>query len=123
MEKEYVIIQSNISIRVTPGLQNQDVTNPDAHVADRLKVSPLWPEATVLIRAGQHTYPAYIREWPSVQALAKDKVLTIGETVAEPDDASVKEIKAELDLNIAGIRAKTKKVVSNISLDKLSGEE
>lgn len=74
-----VQIQSSITIRVTCGLQNKDVTNPDAHVPDRLKVNPEWPKHQVLIRKGIKKYPAEIKAWPSVQALAKDKILTIAD--------------------------------------------
>ena len=77
--KAFVRIQSNVTINVTMGLQNQDVTNADAHVPDRLKVNPLWPKLTVLIRQGVHWYPSEIAEWPTVKALVEDKVLTIGE--------------------------------------------
>lgn len=77
--KAFVRIQSNATINVTMGLQNQDVTNADAHVPDRLKVNPLWPKLTVLIRQGVHWYPSEIAEWPTVKALVEDKVLTIGE--------------------------------------------
>ena len=41
---KFVQIQSDVTIRVTTGLQNKDVTNPDAHVPDRLKVNPEWPK-------------------------------------------------------------------------------
>ena len=74
-----VQIQSSITIRVTCGLQNKDVTNPDAHVPDRFKVNPEWPKHQVLIRKGIKKYPAEIKTWPSVQALAKDKILTIAD--------------------------------------------
>lgn len=86
---KFVQIQSSITIKVTTGLQNKDVTNPDAHVADRLKVNPEWPKHQVLIREGAHRYPAEITNWPSVRALANDKILTIG---------SISEV-AESDLN------------------------
>lgn len=74
-----VQIQSSITIRVTCGLQNKDVTNPDAHIPDRLKVNPEWPKHQVLIRKGIKKYPAEIKAWPSVQALAKDEILTIAD--------------------------------------------
>lgn len=89
-----VQIQSSITVRVTCGLQHQDVTNPDAHVPDRLKVAPLWPKHTILIRQGAHSYPAEIKEWPSVKALANDKLLTIGqefesESLSDEEQANV----------------------------------
>lgn len=83
-----VQIHSNVTIRVTTGLQNQDVTNPDAHIPDRLKVNPEWPKYQVLIRAGQGSYPAEIAEWPSVKALAADKILTIG-AISEVEDSTL----------------------------------
>ena len=93
--KPYVMIQSNITIQVTAGLQNEDVTNPDAHVADRLKISPSWPRATVLIVEGQHIYPSEIIDWNTVQNLQKDKVLTIGAFVDTADEKTT-ALKAEL---------------------------
>ena len=94
--KPYIRIQSSIDICVTAGLQNQDVTNPDAHVPDRLKVNPLWPKMTVLIRKGVGVYPSDIAEWPTVKALAKDKVLTLGEYLDDVQDENVKSAKENL---------------------------
>lgn len=94
--KPYVRIQSNSTINVTAGLHNSDVTNPDAHIADRLKVNPLWPKMTCLIRQGAGVYPSEIVEWPAVKALAKDKVLTIGEYLDNPETAEVETKKTQL---------------------------
>ena len=94
---KFVQIQSSVTIRVTTGLQNKDVTNPDAHVPDRLKVNPEWPKHQVLIKAGAHRYPAEIVEWPSVKALAADKILTIG-SVEEVDESKLDELEQK-DLN------------------------
>lgn len=95
MNKDFVRIQSSKTIQVTMGLQNKDVTNPDAHVADRLKVSPLWPKTKVLIRAGVGNYPAIIQSWPSVQALVSDGILTISESASA---VSEDEAKINIDL-------------------------
>lgn len=100
--KAFVRIQSNVTINVTMGLQNQDVTNADAHVPDRLKVNPLWPKLTVLIRQGVHWYPSEIAEWPTVKALVEDKVLTIGEfsdscEEQEETQATKDALKANVD--------------------------
>lgn len=89
---KFVQIQSDVTIRVTTGLQNKDVTNPDAHVPDRLKVNPEWPKHQVLIRKGAHRYPVEIAEWPSVKALAADKILTIGST-EEVDEDKLNELE------------------------------
>lgn len=119
-----VQIHSNITIRVTTGLQNQDVTNVDAHIPDRLKVNPEWPKHQVLIRAGQGTYPAEIAEWPSVKALAADKILTIG-AISEVADSTLtaeqqkdvmvaSEAKEEFKL---GVKESTK-VAKNLDVSK-----
>lgn len=94
---KFVQIQSSVTIRVTTGLQNKDVTNPDAHIADRLKVNPEWPKHQVLIKVGAHRYPAEIVEWPSVKALATDKILTIG-SIEEVDESNLDELEQK-DLN------------------------
>lgn len=87
---KFVQIQSDVTIRVTTGLQNKDVTNPDAHVPDRLKINPEWPKYQVLIKQGAHKYPAEIAEWPTVKALAKDKIITIG-SVSELDESEMND--------------------------------
>lgn len=106
-KKAYVRIQSQKTIQVTCGLQNTDVTNPDAHIPDRLKISPNWPRCSVLIQAGAHLYPSEVAEWPTVKALEKDKVLTIGEFTDEVDDdnqdVAEKKSKLQNELKANGI--------------------
>ena len=107
MAKEFVRIQSNQNISVTAGLQHEDVSNPDAHIPDRLKINPQWPKLTCLIKQGAGIYPAYIVDWPTVKALAHDKVLTIGEFV---DNANAEEqaTKLKLDNTLAEFESKKK---------------
>lgn len=109
--KKYVRIHSKRTIQVTSGLQHNDVTNPDAHVPDRLKVSPSWPKCLVIISQGSHLYPSEIVDWPTVKALAKDKILTIGEftDTLDEEDAKVAETKITLEENLKKIN-KTKKL-------------
>lgn len=95
--KAYVKISSTLNINVTCGLQHKDVTNPDAHVADRLKINALWPKMTIPILAGVHWYPAEITEWNTVKRLVKDKVLTIGEFSDEVEELQCKELKEKLN--------------------------
>lgn len=122
-----VQIHSNVTIRVTTGLQNEDVTNPDAHIPDRLKVNPEWPKYQVLIRAGQGMYPAEIAEWPSVKALVADKILTIG-AISEVVDSTLtpeqqkdvltaKEAKEEFKLGVSE-STKTAKDTTNANVSK-----
>ena len=92
-EKAYVRIHSQKTIQVTCGLQNKDVTNPDAHVPDRLKVSPQWPRCSVIISEGSHLYPSEIASWNTVKALERDKIITIGGYTNEIDDEEDKDVK------------------------------
>lgn len=92
-QKQFVRIQSSVTINVTAGLHNQDVTNKDAHIPDRLKVNPLWPKMTCLIKAGVGIYPAMICDWPAVKALAKDNILTIGEYLDSADEETTTKQK------------------------------
>lgn len=88
-----VRIQSTKTIKVTSGLQLLDVTNPDAHVADRLKVSAEWPKLMVLVKQGVGEYPAEIVKWPTVKALVKDKVFTIGEEIDATTEEQLNEVE------------------------------
>lgn len=98
---KYVRIHSTVNITVTPGLQYQDVTNPQAQVADRLKINPLWAKSTVDIKEGSHLYPVEIKKWSTVKALADEKVITIGEEVDKPgDEPEVEKVKENLDRNL-----------------------
>lgn len=116
--KEYVYIQSQVSIMVTAGLQNEDVTNVDAHIPDRLKVNPVWPKLRMMIKSGRHIYPKLITEWNTVKALVKDGIITIGEETDAPDDEQTKEKAEDLKAELA----KTKKVkkVADIHLDEIT---
>ena len=123
---KFVRIQSEKTINVTAGLQHQDVTNPDAHIPDRLKVSPSWPKLTVLIKRGAHWYPAEIAEWNTVKALANDKILTIGEFSDTCDDVELKAKAEELKRTAAEVeQTSTKRGSKNQSLADIvnNGEE
>lgn len=104
--KPYVTIQSSTTIQVTCGLQNQDVTNPDAHVPDRLKISPSWPNYSIIILQGKHEYPSEIVEWPTVKALEKDGILTIGSYLDSTNDEKALANKEKLSGYVAEIAPK-----------------
>ena len=117
--KDYVYIQSNTSIVVTAGLQNENVTNPDAHIPDRLKVNPVWPKLRIMIKAGRHIYPKLVTEWATVKALVKDGILTIGEETDDPNDIKMEEKAKDLKDELAKVNKKTKKV-TDIKLDDVA---
>lgn len=112
--KAYVRIQSSKNIRVTMGLNCQDVTNPDAHIPDRLKVNPLWPKLSVLIKQGAGWYPSEIASWNTVKALVDDGILTIGEFSDTAADTVVAE-KEELVKKIEEVAKK-----SGVSLNEIT---
>ena len=117
--KKYVKIHSDVTINVTAGLHNEDVTNKDAHVPDRLKVNPLWPKLTVMIKQGSGWYPSEIATWETVKALARDKVLTIGEYSDECSDKVVESVKETLKTEIDEVKTKLKK---GATLENISAE-
>lgn len=127
MDKKYVRIQSERPIQVTCGLQNKDVTNPDAHVADRLKISPSWPRCSVMILKGAHLYPSEIVEWPTVQALVKDKIITIGEYTDELENGEEKvaDTKEKLtrELEAQGITKKKKETKKEEIVEEIVEEK
>lgn len=114
-------IQSTKTITVTGGLNFKDVTNPDAHVPDRLKVSAEWPRCTVQIKQGVGTYPADIKDWPTVQALAKDEVLTLGETFEPTTDEDIKKVQ-EFEIKQAEITKNETKKRTRKNLKELTEE-
>lgn len=77
--KKFVRIESQIDIMVSAGLQSINMSNRDAHVADRLNVKSAWVGTRILITKGTGYYPAEIQDWDAVKALAADQKLTIGE--------------------------------------------
>ena len=117
-KKEYVYIQSTTSIVVTAGLQCKDETVDNPGIQNRLKVSPVWPKLKFMIKAGRHIYPALIIEWPTVKALCRDGILTIGEYTDEPNDsefkAKVDDLKYEVEV------AKKQKIIKDINLDEVA---
>ena len=122
---KFVQIQSTMNITVTPGLNNKDVTNKDAHVADRLKIAALWPKGTVDIKQGVGYYPAYITKWNTVKALADKKVLTIGQYFEElPSGATEEEGRKakKLDQAMKEIKAAEGKEIKEIKLEDIAGE-
>lgn len=99
---ELVTIQSSRTIRVTSGLQYDDVTNPDAHIPDRLKVKPNWAKKMYIIKEGKYDYPAEIAEWNTVKALERDGILTIAPVHIVPEKEAVRPQKSSKLADIAG---------------------
>lgn len=77
--KNYIRIQSKIDVAVTAGLQSINMSNKDAHVADRLNVKSAWVGTRVLIHKGVGIYPNELKTWDSVKSLVRNGILTLGE--------------------------------------------
>lgn len=108
--KNYVRIQSEIDITVTAGLMNEDLSNPNSHVGDRLKINSLWPKLTIDIKKGTHWYPSEISTWSTVQNLHKEKKLTVAEfSDTCTDEPEVEKTKAELKMSITEVEKKLNK--------------
>lgn len=118
--KKFVKIQSTMNIRVTSGLQHNDVTNPDAHVADRLKISASWPTTIVFIKEGVHLYPSEVATWNTVKALERDKILSIAGFTDETDDddKDVEKQKEELVKNLEAFEKKPSKKLADIAKEE-----
>lgn len=135
-EKKFIRIESKMNITVTTELKHMDVSEPDAHVPDRLRIAPQWQNTTVDIKQGTGYYPAYIKNWNSVQVLSKANVLTLGEEVDECEgQQQVEEIIKDLDRNLEKVKDKSNgfisekeereakvKKVSKINLADIAGE-
>lgn len=132
--KKYVQIHSMQNVRVTCGLQSQNVTDNTVATPNRLNVLPLWQDNTCMIRQGRHWYPAIITTWFTVKCLVKDGICTIGEFSDDIDDKEVIAQTAEMtakqeviesnDTTANAIRRDGKKVkkVEDINLEALSEE-
>ena len=112
-EKKFIRIESKMNITVTTELAHMDVSEPDAHVPDRLRIAPQWQHTTVDIKQGTGYYPAYIKDWNSVQVLSKANVLTLGEEVDECENQQqVEETMKELDRNLEKVKNKSNGFIS-----------
>ena len=123
MEKKYVKIQSNQTIKVTSGLQFSDYTDVGQPTPNRKNVKPRWTKGSVLIKKGQHWYPGEIAKWNSVKTLEANGVLTIG-TFADTcdDEAVVKETK-KLEKDMKEIKEKQTGEVKLKRLDQIADKE
>ena len=118
-KKPYVRIASNTTITVTAGLQCLDATNVKSDIPNRLKVAPMWAKLTIDIKKGSFVYPSEILEWNTVKALAKEKVITIGELLDSPEDNADKT-KEVLVNNINDVNKRIQ--AGKKTLDQIAGD-
>jgi len=75
--KDYVKIQSKKTINVTDGLPFDNFTKKDSDIPNRMKIAPVWPKKTILIKEGTHFYPSEVVEFDAVKKLENLEILTI----------------------------------------------
>lgn len=118
--KKFVKMQSTMNIQVTSGLQSIDMSNKDAHVADRLNVKSAWVGTKVLIKQGTGFYPSEIKAWNSVKMLADKNIITIGSETDECENqAEVEKVRDTLLKE----KARYKKLEEDTKKDPLLNKE
>jgi len=109
---KFVVIQSEITVRVTGRLDHINHTKVNSDIPNRMKISENWSMVNIKIEKGRHTYPAVITTWPTVKALENDKIITIGKEIEDTD----KEV-TDAD------RAKAVKLAEGLALQKFNKEQ
>lgn len=121
--KDYVQIQSDVTIEVNPGLLNQNMTKVDSDIADRLKINPIWPKFGILVKKGQHVYPSEVADWHSVKMLVKNKLATIGQYLdTAPSEVMAMKKKLENAYRQYGLAKPESKVVEEKKSTKVKKE-
>lgn len=119
--KKFIRITSTKTIRVTPGLQNVNVSNAHANISERLRVNSYWQGSTVMIKVGTGFYPAIIATWNSVKSLVESGILTLGEQTDDcTDETAIKDYE-RLKLNaerLKGARKEAKEDILTTGADK-----
>lgn len=117
--KKFVKIHSDITITVTPGLQNKDVTDTNSRVGDKLRIIPTWQNGAIQITKGEGIYPAEITEWFTVKRLAEIGTITIGAYVNDIDNVSLKSTDVDKKIEKAKNDAKTLEEANFTSLEDI----
>lgn len=120
MEKKYVKIQSNETIKVTSGLQYSDYTDLGQPTPNRKNVKPRWTKGAVLIKAGQHWYPGEVAKWNTVKVLEAKGILTIGTFSDTCDDEEAVAEAKRLEKSMKQIKEQSTKEVKAKRLDTIA---
>lgn len=99
---ELIEISSTINITVTKGLSAVNMTDPNARYQNSFNVKENWTGTCVNLTVGAHAYPACIKDWPTVKALAAKRLITIGQPVSENEAdghelAAAQEAQSKID--------------------------
>ena len=99
-----ITIQATQSVIVTPDLEVKDLTDINSTAPNKLRAVMNWQSGPVKISQGVGEYDARIKEWQTVKALVKAKILTISESVdiqpeIQPASETMNKIKNKLKLD------------------------
>lgn len=87
--KDYVELHSDITVRIEPSPEvYENATKVDSDIKDRMKIIEGHSKYGILIKQGQHRYPASILEWPVVKAMIELKKFVVK---SEEDDSNGSE--------------------------------
>ena len=87
--KDYVELHSDVTVRVEPSPEvYENATKTDSDIPNRMKIIEGHSKYGILIRQGQHRYPASILEWPVVKAMIEKKKFVVK---SEEDDSNGSE--------------------------------
>lgn len=97
--KDYVELHSDVTVRVEPSPDvYENLTKVDSDIKDRMKIAEGHSKYGILIKAGQHRYPASILEWPVVKAMIEAKKFVVKEETDDSNgDAELERQKENLD--------------------------
>lgn len=111
--KDYVQINSQVTINATCGLQFKNKTNPNSRLENNMKIDPVWAKLCIVVKKGIHWYPSEVADWHSVKKLIEHKVASIVSDADEcPDSATVALKKRIVALYTSeGLRKPEEKVV------------
>lgn len=92
--KNYVQINSQVTVQVTCGLQFKNKTNPNSRLENSMKIDPIWAKLCVVVKKGIHWYPSEIVEWHSFKKLVEHNLVSIaGEADECADGAAISDKK------------------------------
>jgi len=98
---KFIKIHSSKNIGVSPAIRYVDATRFDSMNPNRLNVQQYWSQSIVDLKEGSHYYPALIEKWDTVQALARDGIITLGEKTDNcgSEQAEAEKLLAKLESN------------------------
>lgn len=90
LEGKTIMISSTNVYYVYPDLSYYDKTNRNDSNPDKIKIKPNWTRKEVMIRVGNHPYPAILSQWSSVKDLANSNKIVISAVSQKQSEEATK---------------------------------